>query len=156
MGLISLTNRSNFWVDTKFLEKRISFPILRLLQESFSSLAGTSIGHQKIQPFLPQSNRRIKKGETEEKASYFLLSARKSTLLRKITKNVLSSHEHVFVTHINFPPFPPNPVSSSPDLLLLGSNASGFFMLFNTHNESLSTSELYSYFDQNVLCNEEN
>jgi hypothetical protein len=99
-------------VDTKFLEKWISFPILCLLQESFSSLAGTSIGRQKIQPFLPQSNRQIKKGETEEKASYFLLSARKSSLLCKITRNVLSSHEHVFVAHNNFPPFTPNPVSS--------------------------------------------
>ncbi len=112
MGLISLTNQSNIWMDTKFLEKQISFPILHLLQESFSSLTGTSIGCQKIQPFLPQSNCRIKKGETEEKASYFLLSARKSSLLRKITRNVLSLHEHVLVIFNNFPPFPPNPVSS--------------------------------------------
>ena len=39
------------------------------------------LGAKKIQPFLPKSNRRIKKGEAEEKASYFLLSARKSSLL---------------------------------------------------------------------------
>ncbi len=70
------------------------------------------LGSKKIQPFLPQSNCRIKKGETKEKASYFLLSARKSSLLRKITRHVLSLHEHVFVAHNNFPPFPPNPVSS--------------------------------------------
>jgi hypothetical protein len=107
MGLISPTNQSNFQVDIKFLEKRISFPTLRLLQESFSSLAGTSIGRQKIQPFLPQSNRRIKKGETEEKASYFLLSARKSSLLCKITRKVLSLHKHVLVAQNNLPPFPP-------------------------------------------------
>ncbi len=112
MGLISLTNQSNFRVDTKFLEKGISFRTLCLLQESFSSLAGTSIGRQKIQHFLPQSNRRIKRGETEEKASYFLLSERKSSLFCKITRKVLSLHEHVLVAHNNFPPFPPNPVSS--------------------------------------------
>jgi hypothetical protein len=39
------------------------------------------LGAKNIQPFLPKSNRRIKKGEAEEKASYFLLSARKSSLL---------------------------------------------------------------------------
>jgi hypothetical protein len=75
---------------------------------------------KKIQPFLPQSNRQIKKRETEEKASYFLLSARKSSLLRKITRNVLSLHEHVFVAHISFPPFPSNPVSSRARALRLG------------------------------------
>jgi hypothetical protein len=35
-----------------------------------------------------------------------------------------------------------NVFPARPDLLSLGSNASGFFMLFNTHNESLSPSEL--------------
>ncbi len=138
MGLISLTNRSNFWVDVKFLEKGISFPTLRLLQESFSSLAGTSIGRRKIQPFLPQSNRRIKKGETEEKASYFLLSARKSSLLRKITRKVLSLHEHVLVAQNNLPPFPPNPVSSrlddtNPQKYSLVIGSLGFRQYFTTY-----------------------
>jgi hypothetical protein len=48
-----------------------------------------------------------------------LLSARKSSLLRKIARNVLSLHEHVFVAHIKFPPFPPNPVSSSDGMMSL-------------------------------------
>jgi hypothetical protein len=39
------------------------------------------LGAKTIQPFLPKSNSQIKKGEAEEKASYFLLSARKSSLL---------------------------------------------------------------------------
>jgi hypothetical protein len=40
-------------VDTNFLEKGISFPTLCLLQESFSSLAGTSIGRQKNPTLSP-------------------------------------------------------------------------------------------------------
>ncbi len=77
MGLISLTNRSNFWVDTKFLEKRISFPILCLLKENFSSLAGTSIGRQKNPTLSPTIRSPNQKRKNRVESFLFLVECKK-------------------------------------------------------------------------------
>ncbi len=68
-------------------------------------------------PFSPNPTSRIKKGEIEENASYYLLSAKKSSLLRKLQERLSLCKEHVLVAPNNFPPFPPNPVSSSTSCL---------------------------------------
>jgi hypothetical protein len=63
-------------------------------------------------PFSPNPSLQIKKGEIEENASYYLLSAKKSYLLCKLQERFSLHNEHVLVAPNNFPPFPPNPVSS--------------------------------------------
>ncbi len=51
---------------------------------------------KKFHPFLPQSNQRIKKGEIEERAFYFLLIAKKSSLLCKLQESIsLRTELHV-------------------------------------------------------------
>ncbi len=64
-------------------------------------------------PFSPHPSSRIKKGEIEENASYYLLSAKKSSQLCKLQERFSLRNEHILVAPNNFPPFPPNPVSSS-------------------------------------------